>query len=298
MQITGCKHMLISISFGAAKSSGNVTVVAPQLGLPFANRETLVQDQTGDDDILLVRLVLIMVTEYDLYLGGAAPRPCCLQPWRAMKILLRLAWLHYDRGVCSHGGSDTLLYRSALAILNSFTKGSPRIDNSGFGGLHQTLNCSSSLQEGIKVMVICLRRISYSKLPNVNKSSVLTRRTKTSCNKTVLLYDFALWAVAGFKKKIDVGIAYPEIFIITFDNRSLFKIKAEYTRSASCMEIWDEIEVVLSLQTTAAVVTDVHLRRCQNMSRHHWKTAATDFVDLPETTIGACLVGKTPPPLK
>ncbi|GKD42281.1 hypothetical protein Tco_1266926, partial [Tanacetum coccineum] len=74
----------------------------------------------GDDDIVLVRLVLIMVTEYDPYLGGAAPRPC-----------------------------------------------SPRIDSSRFGGLHQTLNCSISLQEGIKVMVICLRRISYSKLPKL-----------------------------------------------------------------------------------------------------------------------------------
>ncbi|GJT42277.1 hypothetical protein Tco_0950992 [Tanacetum coccineum] len=36
----------------------------------------------GDDDIVLVRLVLIMVTEYDPYLGGAALRPCCLQPGR------------------------------------------------------------------------------------------------------------------------------------------------------------------------------------------------------------------------
>ncbi|GJZ83734.1 hypothetical protein Tco_0648907, partial [Tanacetum coccineum] len=51
----------------------------------------------GDDDIVLVRLVLVMVTEYDPYLGGATPRPCdedtvafgvaalrswCFQPWR------------------------------------------------------------------------------------------------------------------------------------------------------------------------------------------------------------------------
>ncbi|GKB90148.1 (E)-beta-farnesene synthase-like protein [Tanacetum coccineum] len=48
-------------------------------------KESLCNDAKGlscDDDIVLVRLLLIMVSEYDPYLGGAAPRAWCLQPWR------------------------------------------------------------------------------------------------------------------------------------------------------------------------------------------------------------------------
>nr|GEZ99405.1 hypothetical protein [Tanacetum cinerariifolium] len=36
----------------------------------------------GDDDTVLLCILLIMVTQYDPYLGGAAPRAWCLQPWR------------------------------------------------------------------------------------------------------------------------------------------------------------------------------------------------------------------------
>ncbi|GJR78667.1 hypothetical protein Tco_0027325 [Tanacetum coccineum] len=36
----------------------------------------------GDDDFVLVLLLLTMVSEYDPYRGGAAPRAWCLQPWR------------------------------------------------------------------------------------------------------------------------------------------------------------------------------------------------------------------------
>ncbi|GKD70259.1 hypothetical protein Tco_1324349, partial [Tanacetum coccineum] len=39
-------------------------------------------DGSCDDDFVLVRLLLTMVSEYDPYLGGASPRAWCLQPWR------------------------------------------------------------------------------------------------------------------------------------------------------------------------------------------------------------------------
>ncbi|GJY24576.1 hypothetical protein Tco_0398234 [Tanacetum coccineum] len=160
----------------------------------------------GDDDIVLVRLVLIMVTEYDLYLGGAALRPCdedtvafgvaalrswCLQPWRVRYPFIPFRTRNsepnsftkgfVDYGFVTYGslnlvsvGFTTEPNNKHLHMVSSYGspvanmfKGSPRIGSSGFGGLHQTLNCSSSLQEGIKVMVICLRRISYSKLPKL-----------------------------------------------------------------------------------------------------------------------------------
>ncbi|GJX93187.1 hypothetical protein Tco_0347773 [Tanacetum coccineum] len=45
----------------------------------------------GDDDFVLVRLLLTMVSEYDPYLGGAAPRAWCLQPWRVGSSFFRVS---------------------------------------------------------------------------------------------------------------------------------------------------------------------------------------------------------------
>ncbi|GJY79312.1 hypothetical protein Tco_0485113 [Tanacetum coccineum] len=44
-----------------------------------------------DDDFVLVRLLLTMVSEYDPYLGGAAPRAWCLQPWRVGSSFFRVS---------------------------------------------------------------------------------------------------------------------------------------------------------------------------------------------------------------
>ncbi|GKD78412.1 hypothetical protein Tco_1341033, partial [Tanacetum coccineum] len=44
-----------------------------------------------DDDFVLVRLLLTMVSEYDPYLGGAAPRAWCLQPWHVGSSFVRVS---------------------------------------------------------------------------------------------------------------------------------------------------------------------------------------------------------------
>nr|GEW54203.1 reverse transcriptase domain-containing protein [Tanacetum cinerariifolium] len=68
------------------------------------------------DDIVLVRLLLIMVTEYDLYLGGAAPRSWCLLPWRALFFIYTV----FDVPV--HVGLRAIIQRLAASqTLNPFT---------------------------------------------------------------------------------------------------------------------------------------------------------------------------------
>ncbi|GKA59292.1 hypothetical protein Tco_0758605, partial [Tanacetum coccineum] len=44
-----------------------------------------------DDDFVLVRLLVTMVSEYDPYLGGAAPRAWCLQPWHVGSSFVRVS---------------------------------------------------------------------------------------------------------------------------------------------------------------------------------------------------------------